>query len=259
MNTLESLSKELEEVTAVATKNIDEVPAATRGSWGVVIEDARNKLVGLKAAYKQQLLKNGVAIFLSGDQQKAAEFATTLVAEEGLVANASALYERIGSAVAETLAGRENEGVEWGVAQTHRLHLALQEVMHEVGVRELPMPDRTATPFVVGRAAIVAHVRTLIRNASGDLLNALYMEDQIVRQAMLIRYTQGMTPVAILGATEEEYSGLARAFAKGSTVVELEATDNIDKEFLVKTFKDVTKQIKKTKKNESIETTNTKE
>lgn len=255
MNTLEKLTNNIEEVEKIAHLNLDELPSSVRSGWTSRVTDAQGELKKLLEQYKTTLLQNSVAIFLTGDTAKAAEFSKLIRDEnEGLTVDAGALYERLTAAVEETYGDREREGVEWGIAQMNRLQVALQEVMHEVGLKELPMPATDSLPFLTGHAEILGHVRSLIRNACGDALNGLYLEVQAVNAARSIRYIEGMVPVAISNATEDEVNGLSRSFLKGVSVLPLNSTDEINKEFLIKSYKDINKKIRNKNAKKSDDT-----
>jgi hypothetical protein len=156
-----------------------------------------------------------------------------------LVVDAAALYERLGKAVEATLSERESRGVEWGVTQTHRLHLALREVGLEVGLRELSMPAQDVRPFVKNGAEVLAHVRKILQDADGVTLNKLYIEELTMRAARSIRYNGSTAPVFIINADQSEVYSLGQAFGKGAVTVPVTAEDEINKEFLGKTLKEV--------------------
>lgn len=242
MSTLEEIETDLQRTVKTAATNPEDIPWQTRAAWGTAIEDARAKLPALKRAYKEALLRGGVAIFLDGDAEKAAAFAKLIRdSGEGLVADANALYERLARGVDATLSDART----WGVHQTAKLHRDLQEVMHEVGLTELPMPSRTEMPVVPKYEDTLAHVRKTLRDAVGDTLNNLYIAEQVLKGAMEIRYTGSVAPVAILNAAEEDRPALAKGFAKGGATVHLKADDTIDEEYLKKAFKDINKRIRK--------------
>lgn len=258
MNALEKLAAEIKKVADTANKNLEDLPVAVRGGWQGAITEAKAKLKDLEEQYKVLLLKSGVAIFLKGDPSKAAEFAKLIRDEnEGLAVDASALYNRLTDPVVMTLP--EGRGVEWGVAQTHRLHLAIQEVMHDLGLSEMPMPARDVPAFIKGRDDVLAHVRRLVRGATSNDLNKLYLEKQLADQARLIRYTGIMVPVAILNAGDDEVYDLGRAFGKGSSTINFTQEDVINREFLNKSFKDINQAIKKPGKKPAMSADKTKE
>jgi hypothetical protein len=92
MKTLEKLNDELAAVEKTAALNPEELPPQTRGAWTAAINDARDRVKSLRAEYRTVLLRNSVAIFLSGDQAKVAEFAKLAEEEGAIVVDASALY-----------------------------------------------------------------------------------------------------------------------------------------------------------------------
>ncbi len=242
MKTLEEMGNELQKLMKTASTNLEDIPWQTRSAWGNEIQEAKAKLGPLKKAYKEALLRNGVAIFLEGDASKSAEFAKFISESgEGLAADAGTLYERLAKSVESTL----SEARAWGVHQTAKLNRDLQEVMHEVGLTELPMPSRSYMPVVATYGDTLANVRKILREAVGDDLNALYIGEQVFKGAVEICYTASVAPTAILNSVEEDRLGLAKGFGKGSATLALRADDVIDEEFMRKAFKDINKRIRK--------------
>lgn len=243
--TLEELSKNIIATEKVANMDVEEIPPPTRGAWGTKITEAKARLAELTGQYRGLLLRNGVAIFLNGDPDKAQQFAALVRSEgEGLVADANALYTRLAKDVEPTLA--EATVRQWGTTQTHRLHLALQEVMHELKLTAIDMPARDQ-PMVPTFNDVVDNIRRLIRNSNGDEMNRLYVEEQAAKDALAIRYMGSLAPTLILNASDDEKNVLGSGFAKGMATVTVSSEDNIDKEFLIKTFKQVNKSIRKSK------------
>lgn len=248
MKTLEEIVKDIEKTEAIANMVLEELPTAVRPSWAGRILKSQNDLKDLKAEYRACILRSAVAIFTIGDAEKSREFGAFVVAQnEGVVVDASALYKRIADSIEPTLA----ESRQFGVTQTYKLHQGLQEVMHEVGLQEMPMPDRALEVITKNYEAVVDHVRNVIRGAAGDMLNRLYVEKQIADAALSIRYIGGMTPVVVLGALLTEHRGLAAAFNKGSCEAEVKTDDTINQEFMENTFKEVNKKIRKPNKTKT--------
>jgi hypothetical protein len=243
MTTLEKIVLEIEKTAATANKELDDLPPAVRPAWGQAIAEAKGKLKELENTYRQTVAKNALGIFVDGPQAKVKEFSAVVQAQgEGIVLDASALYQRLADAVFATLP--EDKGVEWGVAQTHRLHLGLQEIMHEVGISELPMPTRNQEPpFVTTREDVVACVKSFIREAAGDVLNRAYLQLALGNAARIIRYTGNVLPVIVESTEPAEASGLGFLFGRGVATVAVAEDDVVDPAFMVKTFKDVNKKL----------------
>jgi hypothetical protein len=249
MSTLKQLDEELTKALETAKKNLDDIHPRVHGSWAGTINEAKIKARALTKEYKETLLRNSVAIFLEGDPTKTAELAKLVKDEGGLVVNAAALYERLGKAVEATLSERESRtGVEWGVTHTHRLHLGLQEIMHEVGVTEMPMPPQSGRPLVKNLSEISSHIRSILSEADGGILNKLYLEEQLLQAARLIRYNGSVAPVFVVNVDPGEVYNLSKAFGKGSATVPVAAEDVIDKEFLGKTLKTISSMNRKSNK-----------
>lgn len=238
MKNLEKLNTELAEVEKTAQINPEELPPQTRGAWTTAIVEAKAKADGLRREYRTMLLRNAVAIFVNGDKAKLVEFAKLADEEGAIVVDASALYTRLAKDVEPTVGDQRS----WGIHQTHKLHLALQEVMHELGLTSMPMPSRGEMPLVPTFDDTVAHIRTIVRGATGDDLNNLYIQAVVVRRALAIRYIGVMAPVLIVGALDDEQAALAKSFGKGEMKVVVVATDEINEDYMSKVIKRIRKK-----------------
>lgn len=242
MSKLSALVEQIEATTKTANTNLDDVHPNTRGGWASAIIEAKERLKGLQKEYGAQLLRSGVAIFVEGDSTKSVELAGLVRDEkEGLYVFADALYMRLAADIEPTL----SEARTWGIAQTHKLHLMLKEVGHELALSEIPMPTAVLDTTFRDHQALVEHIRTTIHKDIGDDLNRLYMERQIIEQATKIRYSNDVTPVLILKATDDEAPTLAKSLARGMTKLKITEEDKVDKDFMITAFKQVNKTIRK--------------
>lgn len=252
MNNIKQLAEDIQKTSQIAHTNLEDVNPAVRAGWGATIENAKVRLKDLEQKYSQLIAKNSAAIFLTGNAEKVAEFAKLIRDEgEGFVVDAQALYNRLAHQVVVTLP--QDRGSEWGVAQVYRLHTTIQEVMHEVGITELPMPDRTEAPFVKGYDQVLTHVRKIVRGACGDLLNKLYVERELVRQALEIRYTGVMVQVIVVNAQDGDIYDLGRMFGLGTHTVELADDTEVNDDFMRSVFEEATKKLAREKKLPKLE------
>lgn len=238
MTTLEKLTEELTETEKTAALDPEILPWQTRGAWAMAIGEAKTRLETLRAQYKALLMRNAVAIFVDGDSAKTAEFAKLVDEENGIVVDANALYDRLTKEVELTLGDQRS----WGIHQTHKLHLALQEVMHELKLTSLPMPSRGELPLVPTSADTLKHIRNVVNGATSGELNALYVLNDIAKRALEIRYIGVVAPVLIVGAQADEQSVLARSFGKGDAKLTINSDDEVNKEYLVKALKRIRKK-----------------
>jgi hypothetical protein len=241
---LETIVAEIDKASVTANKNLEDLHPNVRGGWSLAILDAKDKLKVLRGEYKTALFKSAVAIFPEGEAAKVAEFALLVRDEnEGLSVNAHALYERLADALEPTF----SEARTWGIAQTHKLHLLLQEVMFELSIAEIPFPSTAQEVVVPTREALVAQVRSMLRDSVGDDLNRLYLEKLIVDEATKIRYTNERTPVLILGASQDEAPALAKFMALGSFRIKITNEDVVNKDFMIQAFKQANQALRKKK------------
>lgn len=243
MSNLKKLDKELDETITLSEKNLGDIPPAFRGGWAASINEAKLKATKLVEEYTTTLMANGVAIFVDGPTVKTTEFEKAVRDNRGLVVDAQALYDRLTNAVFQTISSSDrSSGVEWGVAQTYRFHQALQEVLHEVRLSEMPMPPRPRETFLKGRQDVLDVVKASLAGSGGALLSRMYLQQELYRAARAIRYSGNVAPVFIVNATEEDAKGIGPLFAKGVSNLTIKETDVIDRSYLGNILKE---QLKK--------------
>lgn len=243
--TLEELVTSIEAAEKTALIDADD-PQYARTRTGILsaIGAAKARLETLKTQYAEGVLYNGVAIFLYGPRDKTEQFEQSVANLGGaVVIDGSEMYQRIALPV-ERAIGRDRK---FGVEQTSIMHRVLGEVSNEVKVwisRALKLPTDVILPDA---AATLAFVRNTVRAAVGDDLNATYLKTALAREALKIRYKDPVVPVLITNTTPEEAFGLGLLFGKGRANIELTEADEINEEFIKKTFKNIQKNLKKTK------------
>lgn len=253
MNNLKSLEKELDENEKVAAMNIDDIPARTRGGWASRIAEAKEKANKLVDEYQAALAANSVAIFVYGSSAKTSEFEKLVRETGGLLVDADALYNRLTNAVWATIPDGV-QSTEWGVQQTYRLQMTLQEVMHELKIKELEMPARADSVVLKDKEAALNYIRRVTKDlvvygAPNVTLNRFYLNQEMYRAARVIRYKGNIAPVFIMNAAQEDAPKLAYGFGKGVSAVTIADGDTIDTEYLKKTIKEITNQLNKKKQD----------
>lgn len=158
-----------------------------------------------------------------------------------LVFSARTLYQKLADDIEPTLGDRRT----FGITQVVRLVTLLTDLGRDLGFRNIPLPQQLDMVHCSTGDDLVAHVRLLVRSMNGDALNRAYIESEIVKRALSIRYTRSIVPVVITDATQSEVDGLGTALFSGSyfpVPLTLEQTDN---ENVLKILSDIKKSIKK--------------
>lgn len=240
MSTLAALIEDYEKNLANANKDLADIPSEVRPAWGTIIANAKEKVKDLKKLISAKISTDSVAIFAEGPG--AAAFANLVMSEgEGASVDADVLYGYLAREVESTMSPQRT----WGVHQVHKLHLALQEQMHALGLSEIPMPDQKEFPYLPEQEDVHAHVRKVVRGAVGDNMARLHCLAQAAERVVSSGYRGNLVPIVILHARQDEKAGLAVGFARGSATVTVGKDDVVDREFLTKTFKEVNKKIRK--------------
>lgn len=236
--TNDQLLKDYESAAKVAAMDLEAVPLRTRGGWTARVAEAKAKVKALKLAYNNALLSGAVGIILDGDPEKISQ-AVKLMNEDGVVIDGQALYKRIADQLAPTFGNTR----EWGIAQTHKLHLLLQEIMHELGLTEIPMSDRHTNVTCQTYNDIVIHVRNTLFLSLGTTLTSLYLDKLATERAFALHYTGTNMPVVIYNVYPGEEDRLGSRFGRGHTIWTLNAEDNVNPEYLSKNLKNLAKKL----------------
>lgn len=214
----------------------------TRSGIETAVAQAKLEVVGLRIKYAEAVLNSGVAIFLSGPENRTEEFCK-LISElgEAVVVDANEVYNYISRPLEATLSSTRTFTSE--VASVLISQVAATARLVGVGLNR---PIRADTQkHVATYKDLVNHVRDIVRSELGDVLAAAYLKTVVGREALKIRYMVDVSPVIVLNATAEEVVGLGHAFGKGQATVELKEEDKVDSEFVGKVFANVQKQLKK--------------
>lgn len=244
--TLEEILKGIDAAAVMAAIDTTEPQyAKTKTGMDVAVRQAKERLAKLKEDYAKTVLQSGVAIFLFGSAEKCATF-SKLVEEmgEAVVVDAGELYTKEFLPIVE---GSIGLGREWNSTQTSILHRLLGEVSKGINVhltRTLRLPSQGAVPT---KQDTLDFIRNAIRNELGDGFNTEYLKKIIAREGLKIRYMGSVAPVIVLNSTPEEAVGLGQIFGRGKANVTINDEDEVNKEYIEKTFKNVQKQLKKTK------------
>jgi len=246
--TLEEILKNIDQTEKLALIDPSEPQyARTRNGIEVAVRQAKERLGKLKEEYAKAVQGNGVAIFLFGSPEKCATF-SKLVEDlgEAVVIDASEMYSTKFLPVLEGSIGPTRQ---WNSNQVSIMHRLLAEVSKDLNVfltRSLKLPAQAELP---NKEATLNFIRDTIRNQLGDDFNVEYLKKVVAREGLKIRYMGSVAPVIVLNSTPEESVGLGQIFGKGKANVTITDEDEVNKEFIEKTFKTVQKQIKKIKGN----------
>lgn len=246
--TIKQLAEDIEKFSKLANTDLDELSPAVRAGWASTIENSKTKLKELERQYSQQVARNSAAVLLLGPADKAQQLADLIKSKgEGFVVDASALYRRLAQHIMPTMRD-DGRSVEWGITQTSRLIGALREIGPELGLTELPMPDRVEQPSVATFDDVLRHVKHVIRSSSGESLNKLYIEKELVKQALAIRYTGAVVQVIVLGASEDEAYDLGRMFGFGCFSEILSDEDEVGEPLMLAVFERATAALSRGKR-----------
>jgi hypothetical protein len=237
---LDKLVGEILETEKMANVDPESFDWRARPSITNTKREAQARLADLKKKYEKAIVGSTVSIFALGD--KADEFAAAAVEESKtpiIVLDADEFYKKISTRVEATLGARR----EFGTTQMVLIVRGLTDMAEELGIGSFDSPKFVPSGVLPDSAAVLGHVRTVVRTTLGDEFNRIYLMKEIIQRALASRYTNSVLPVIIKGLEgDDEITGLRSITARfGARVV---ASEAVTQEFVLGVFKEVQEKIK---------------
>jgi hypothetical protein len=245
MSELSGLLDSLDEARRIASIDVDEpVYQRTRSGMQVAVEHAKQDVKRLQTEYEDSVLKHGVAIFMYGPNEKLDAFTQAVTnLKEAAVVDANEMVNRLVEAVEKTMGTSR----EFTVSQAQILSVRISDIIRELGLPVLRMIQINELPYLANQEDVTAFVRKVLATQVNATINLQYLKRSVAREAEKIRYKLSVAPVIILNADAEDIPMFGSMFGKGMARVTVSDDDNIDEEFIAKTFQEVQKSIKKNK------------
>ncbi len=197
---------------AAASINIEEVPVRVRPGNLVAKRAAEDELPGLVAAVKAAVIPSRlVAVFAGGDPAGVEALADLLRKNGDIVLDAGAFYNDLG-AFAEAAMGNSRSR-EFNTVCFSRMMSALREAAQLFGIKLDRNPEYEEA-ICRDTAAVVAHVRQLVRGTYGDVFTVTALSNAIVDAVVKGNLSDKRIPVLILNANEEEQPAISQLFSR---------------------------------------------
>lgn len=241
MNEVEVALKAYQDNQVLADLNLDEIPHKVRPGRESQKRDAQALTNRLKLNYRDAIRKAALGFFVSGPGSEAFTKQTLEEAQDTLVLNGAALYERIADRIEPSLGVAR----EFGVGQFSVVVNELRDVIAEIGVVSLPAPKWREGYTVQNRQELIDHVRGMIESAAGVELQVYYLERQLCDAGLQAKTSRATVPVIVTGVVAEKAADVGhKLFGEARTIV---VTTNADqtKEQTLSTLTHAKKQLKK--------------
>lgn len=236
---LVQLAEEIAAVEPVAEQVLEGGSPATYMGRATAKNAATIRLKEIKEAYLAEVRGNAFAMVLDGPRALQTEFSDIAFLEgDTLTVNASALYERIASTVAQ---GLPPSGI-MGASHSDFVFRAVDAVTEEMGMEVTKYPQ-IRSEYNTKVAPLVDAVRSIIRETYGDDLNRAYLEYLAGTAAYARRYNKNVVPVVVMGTDPSEVESLAEVLFGGNAIV-VAVEEEVTKDTVLKTFGTVAKKLK---------------
>ena len=216
-----------------ANLNLDAVQANTRSGFATAKRQAQDALPDLRAEFLARGLKNSIAAFVVGDENKGKEFAKVANTAGGtFTVDARATFEKMADLVAPSI-GRTRE---FSQHQAALLDQALKTLAEETGYTGSLNQVRFRTLKIVkDRDALVDYIRELCYATNGVTPTFISAQNQILTQSLKSDFTGKVLAVTILNAEPKDRQALGSMFTKVLEVFVDEA-EAIDERFARNSF-----------------------
>lgn len=243
MTEIEAALTKYAETKALADSNLEEVPRNVRPGREAQKREAQDSLEALRDSYAEALRKVTFGISVTGPGSES--FAQKAIEEaEVIVVAADTLYRRIADRVEPTMGSNG----EFGVSQYSAVIQEMRTIGGEMNVVSMPSPKWTEPVNVGNYAGLLKHVTSMVDSSVGTDLAALFVNREIVEQALKAGVNRNTVPVVLTGLTEgAEPAFLTKAFQKGRNAVVRTTQEAVTTEYVLEVFNNVKKQLKSQK------------
>lgn len=256
--TLDDLFTKWDKAQADANITLEAVPSNILPGMTIRKTQATAALEELTKTYRTIVAKAAIGVLVVGSEAKGLEFGQ-LGEEEGggVTVNSRDLYTRIAKRVDETFGNAKSSPREFGYIQFNALVAELADVGRELGLESIPRPAVPAALILRDYDTVYKAMRKIVRGSCGDELNAMYMENRALNNALAQRYNAPVLPVYIAGVEEDEAQNLYKSLLAKNNVVINVIEETVDRNLVVGTLNTI-KQALSNKKPASQATTSKK-
>jgi hypothetical protein len=218
-------------------RDLEALPPSVRPGHQGAIRRAQEAAPVLLQEYRDAVLANSLAFFVSGGAEGAIEqFAEIAYNEGALPADFGEMY----ATLAERLGPLMGKSTDFGMDQVVRLDFLLRGIatVSRFGrAVDLPRGGASANHAIKSKQDLVDHIRKLAETtADGPKLNILVTTKKLIEAAVAHQFARKTFKVVVINASAADRALLEPLFTRNVTV-DLTNVATIDAGFVVGTFK----------------------
>lgn len=219
---LKEILTKIQQTRIMAERDVENVPAQTRTGIITAVNEAKEDLRKLKVTYGNEFFKNVRGVFVTGDKQKALEFAKLPEKEgESITVDVEALYTRIAKEVESSLGNSTHRALK--SEHVNIMVSVLREIGQELNLIDMPMLRIKSYDSLPTYQDVVSFVRDTIRATVGDDLNKDYFVQKTVAKAIDTGYCKPTTNLVLVNASPDEVDSLGSFLTAGVSYVTVES------------------------------------
>jgi hypothetical protein len=231
MRLVEEVLTDIKTYTEVANKDLGAISMAMQAGWQCAVREAKDKLVELRKEYDSAVSSRTVGLFVSGPEDKLEELGKLVKNENGLTVNVSLMYEKIADRIWPSI-GRT---MMFGMQQFTILMDTLRQISIDLDVQDVkPMGYKEVC--IQTKDDLVSHVRTLVREAVGDKLNAKLIKQTILNHCLNQQTAAKYILVLLKNSIDEEIYELSQSL-NTYTKAKLTKDEELTRDSVTKMFK----------------------
>jgi len=219
----------------IMARDLESLPPSVRPGHQGAIRRAAEAAPVLLQEYRDAVLANSLAFFVSGDAAGAPEQFAELAYNQGaLTADFGAMY----ATLADQLGPLMGKSTDFGTDQVVRLDFLLRGIATTSGFgRAVDLPRTSQANAVNGKQALTDHIRKLAETtADGPKLNLLVTTKKLIEAAVVHRFARKTFTVVVINASAADRKLVEPLFTR-SVAVDLTDAGIIDVGFVVGAFK----------------------
>lgn len=245
-NKLKTMVEKINDLKQKAETELSILAPSVRPAWKLTVAKAKDQLASLRPQYEQELSKLVFGIFLTGDSSAVERFVNLVKTENavGAVVDLDACYKDLSVQLEKSMGSTRQVKINQTTYMVRRIKDMAREIEVELNLRQLEIP---VSAILKDSQEVVDWCKSQVQRFLGHKFMKKTSWNTVVDSALAEGFADTAMPVIFHGGTDAEIREMGAICTKGTYVVELNKDQEITNDFMIKTFKEAQKTLKKNK------------